>query len=92
MQKTQVVVNNDVGLHARPASLFVSMAGKYQSSIQVRNLTAQGEWGNAKSILKVLTLGVEKGHNIEITAEGPDEKEAIQALETLVLSNFEGKA
>ncbi len=92
MQKTQVVVLHEVGLHARPASLFVSTAGKYQSNIKVRNQTAQGDWGNAKSILKVLTLGVEKGHCIEITAEGPDEEEAIKALEALVRSNFEGKA
>jgi phosphotransferase system HPr (HPr) family protein len=88
MQSTQVMVVNEVGLHARPAAQFVALAGKHKSNIQIRNLTSQGKWCNAKSILAVLTLGVEKNHTVEITADGPDEGEAIDALKTLILSNF----
>jgi phosphocarrier protein HPr len=90
MLQEQLKVVNPVGLHARPAALFVSQAGRYQCSIQVRNVTAPGEWVDAKSILGILTLGVEKDHEIEIRAEGPDEAEAIKALGDLVRSDFAG--
>jgi phosphotransferase system HPr (HPr) family protein len=90
MLQEQLKVVNAVGLHARPAALFVGQAGRYQSSIQVRNVTAPGEWVDAKSILGILTLGVEKDHEIEIRAEGPDEAEAIKALADLVRSDFAG--
>ena len=91
MQTTVVTVIHPVGLHARPASLFVNLAKSHKSSVQIRNLTANGEWSNAKSILGVLTLGVEKDHQIEIKTEGPDEEQAIRALEDLVNTNFGGE-
>lgn len=88
MKTTIINVTNSVGLHARPAALFVSSAKNSQSVIQIRNLSKSSAWGNAKSILSVLTLGIEKDHQIEIKAEGPDEEQAIQSLEALVKSNF----
>lgn len=84
-------VTNQVGLHARPAALFVSEAARYASDIRVRNATGNSGWVDAKSILSVLTLGVEKDHEIEITAEGADEAEAAAALEQLIDTDFAGK-
>lgn len=89
---TRLTITNRVGLHARPAALFVNVAKSCQSLIQIRNVTKNGEWCNAKSILGVLTLGVERDHQIELKAEGPDEEQAIQSLSALVSSNFEGAA
>ena len=90
MQKTTITVINEVGLHARPASEFVKLASHYQAKITVRNLTTESQETDAKSILGVLTLGVEKGHQIELIGDGVDEKEAIQALSELIESDFAG--
>jgi len=84
MEQIRLTVTNATGLHARPAALFVQTAGRFASSITVANATDGGEPVDAKSILSVLTLGANKGHWIDITAEGPDAGEAIRALEALV--------
>ena len=91
MQKIILSVINKVGLHARPASEFVKMASQFNSRILVRNVTRDTGSVDAKSILSVLTLGVEKGHEIELTSEGEDEAQAIQALGGLIESDFAGK-
>jgi len=91
MQKITLQVINEVGLHARPASEFVKLAGQFQADLSVRNKTAGSNAVDAKSILSVLTLGVEKGHEIELIGEGEDETEAIQALQELIESDFAGK-
>jgi phosphotransferase system HPr (HPr) family protein len=88
MQTTTLKVNHEVGLHARPASQFVKAAAAHAADIQVRNLTGQSDWVDAKSILGVLTLGVEQGHQIEIKSDGPDEVDAIADLTGLVENNF----
>jgi phosphotransferase system HPr (HPr) family protein len=88
MVETKIKVTNKVGLHARPAALFVQTANKFSSSIKVRNLTANGKTVDAKSIIMVLTLGVMKDHEIQIQTEGPDEAAAIAALQSLVENNF----
>ncbi len=87
MQKVTLELTNPVGLHARPAAEFVRTAARFHSDVRVRNLTRESAAVNAKSILAVLTLGAEKGHTIEISAEGEDEEEAIAALRMLV-ENF----
>jgi phosphotransferase system HPr (HPr) family protein len=92
MQNVRLKVINEVGLHARPAALFVSGAQKHKSQVRVRNLTAMTDWVDAKSILSILTLGVEKDHEIEIAAEGEDEAAAVASLESLVRSDFSVKA
>lgn len=92
MQSVRLKVVNEVGLHARPAALFVSGAQKFTSQVRVRNLTVETDWKDAKSILSVLTLGVEKDHEIEITADGIDEAAAVASLETLVRSDFSTSA
>jgi len=88
MLETKIIVTHKVGLHARPASLFVQTANKFSSKITVRNLTAECAPVDAKSIISVLTLGVMQNHEILIQAEGSDEAAAIQGLTGLVQSNF----
>ncbi|MCS6964596.1 HPr family phosphocarrier protein [Thermoflexus sp.] len=88
MQQVTLTLTNAVGLHARPAALFVQTAARFRSNITVRNVTRGTPPVNAKAILAVLTLGAERGHVIEIIAEGPDEADAIITLKTLVESRF----
>jgi phosphotransferase system HPr (HPr) family protein len=88
MLETKITITNKVGLHARPASLFVQTANKCASNITVCNLTTAGSPVNAKSIISILTLGVMQNHEILIQADGPDEEDAIERLKALVLSNF----
>lgn len=85
MPEITLTVNHEVGLHARPASMFVQTASKFNSDISVQH---EDTVANAKSILTVLTLGVHKGHQITIAAEGEDADEALKALEELVANNF----
>jgi len=88
MVELKITIMNDVGLHARPAALFVKTATRFSSKIRVRNVSRGSDWVDAKSILRVLSLGVEKDHAIEVTAEGADEGEAINEIEQLVRSDF----
>ncbi len=91
MKESKIVVNNKVGLHARPASLFVQAAAKFKSDINVYCQdpeTKEDRNANAKSILGILTLGVFNGMEITIKAEGGDEDAAVEALLTLVEENF----
>lgn len=88
MERLQVKVTNEVGLHARPASVFVKTANQFESNTRVRNVTADNEWVNAKSILEVLTLGVEQNHEIELEIEGSDEAEAAEKLKHLIESEL----
>ena len=88
MPRVEIAVQHSVGLHARPASLFVKSAARFPCGVSVRNVTAQGKAVNAKSILSVLTLGVQKGHTIEIVADGPQAEDALTCLQELVSSNF----
>jgi len=90
MIETKITVTHKVGLHARPAALFVQTANKFSSSVKVRNLTTNGNVVDAKSIIMVLTLGVMKDHEILIQADGADERSAIAVLQSLVENNFGG--
>lgn len=83
MKEVIKTVINPNGIHARPASIFVNEAKKYQSKIMVENV-GTGKAKDAKSILGVMTLGLVKGTEIKITADGPDEDVAIQAMGDLV--------
>lgn len=88
MAEATIKVKNKVGLHARPASLFVQTASKFSSKIKVKNLTANGDFVDAKSIIMVLTLGVMKDHEVLIQADGADSEEALGALSSLIKNNF----
>ncbi|MBI4673795.1 MAG: phosphoenolpyruvate--protein phosphotransferase [Chloroflexi bacterium] len=81
-------ITNRLGLHARPAARFVQIAAQFQSKIQLCNLTTLRGPVNAKSINAVTTLGVLRGHEIEITAAGQDAQAALDALQKLADENF----
>ena len=85
MYTQEITVNNEVGLHARPATFFIQKANEFKSSIWVEK---EERRVNAKSLLGVLSLGIVKGTNITLIADGSDEKEAVAALVDLVNDNF----
>ena len=80
-----VTVENQVGLHARPATFFIQKANEYKSSIWVEK---EERRVNAKSLLGVLSLGIMGGTDIRIIADGSDEEEAVEGLVALVNSGF----
>jgi phosphocarrier protein HPr len=82
----EVTITNETGLHARPAQKFVETAGKFVSDIKI--VKEDGREADAKSILGVMSLGLEKGTTVTLRAEGNDEAEAIQALAELVENQF----
>lgn len=81
MPKKSFLITHATGLHARPATMVVNKAGKYQSDVQ---LEYKGKSVNLKSIMGVMSLGVAKGAEVTISAEGKDEDEAVQGLEELI--------
>lgn len=91
MKQAILRINTDAGLHARPAALFVDQTSQLSSEILVRNLTTKSEWVDAKSILNVLTLGVEMNHEIELHIEGVDEQEAFEKLTKLVTTGLDNQ-
>lgn len=85
MFSKEVLVSNQVGLHARPATFFIQKANEFKSSIWVEKDERKV---NAKSLLGVLSLGITRGVNINIIADGADEEQAVIALVELISSNF----
>ena len=85
MVTQEVTINNEVGLHARPATFFIQKANEVKSGIWVETDERRV---NAKSLLGVLSLGITKGTTITLLADGSDEKEAVAALSELVSGNF----
>ena len=83
-----VVIHHKVGLHARPAAMFVKTAAGFSARITLENLTRGTQPMNAKSILSLLSAGVKMDDRIRITAEGSDEAAAVAALSELINSNF----
>jgi phosphocarrier protein HPr len=81
----QLKLINDLGLHARPASIFASAASSFKSKISVEK---SGKSVNAKSIVAILSLGIFKGDYIKIIARGVDELEALNTLEGLINDKF----
>jgi phosphocarrier protein len=83
-----VTVIHETGLHARPASKFVQTAAGFDSEIRIGRPT-DGETVDAKSSIQVLSLGIEQGEDLEITADGADSGEAVDRLVKLVENDFE---
>lgn len=73
-------IKNSHGLHARPGAMLVAEAKKFESSIKVSNLDGDGKAVNAKSLMKVIALGVKHGHQLQFTAEGPDAPQALESI------------
>ena len=80
-----VMVQNQVGLHARPATFFIQKANEFKSSIWVE---VEDRKINAKSLLGVLSMGITKGTRVSIIAEGPDEEEAVKALTEMLVKEI----
>lgn len=85
MYSKDVMVQNQVGLHARPATFFIQKANEFRSSIWIEK---EERRVNAKSLLGILSLGIIGGTQIKVIADGSDEQAAVNALVDLVESGF----
>lgn len=85
MCSREVIINNQIGLRARPATFFIQKANEFKCSIQVER---EERRANAKSLLGVLSLGIVKGTKVLLIADGADEEAALNALVELINSNF----
>jgi phosphocarrier protein len=86
MAVKEFTIKNRLGIHARPAAKFAKTANEYQSAIRVLK---DGLEVNGKSIMGIMMLAAAQGNVIQVEAEGPDEKQAIQALGELIENRFE---
>lgn len=86
MQECKLTIINETGLHARPANQFVQTAKSFECDITIKK---GDNTVDAKSILGILTLGAGKGAQVEIKADGKDEKQAIKALSELINKGLE---
>ena len=80
MRTTEKTVLNPSGIHLRPAAIFVKAAAAFASRITLENVTVGKPPQDAKSMIGVMTAGARQGHQVRISAEGPDEDAAIEAL------------
>jgi phosphocarrier protein len=89
MDERTVIVKNPLGIHARPATLLVQTAARFEADI----FLSKGEIQriNGKSIMGVMMLAAEQGAEILVEAEGPDAAAAVEAVAELLASTFEGK-
>lgn len=85
----EVMVQNQVGLHARPATFFIQKANEFKASIWIEK---EERRVNAKSLLGILSLGIVGGTSIKIIADGADEEVAVEALVDLVTNGFSEQA
>ena len=87
MVSKQTTIVNATGLHARPASVFVTEAKKYQSSVTIKDDKGTAPV-NAKSIMMILAAGMGSGTKVEVACDGPDEQQALDALIALIDGGF----
>ena len=85
MVTRDVVITNNIGLHARPATFFIQKANSFQSSIWIEK---DDRKVNAKSLLGVLSMGIAKGMTVTLIADGQDENRAIDGLVELINTGF----
>lgn len=89
MYKKETVIKNATGLHARPAAEFIKAAKMFQSKLTIQRTDGSvAKSTNAKSMVTLLTLALACGERVEISGDGPDEVEAVDALVSLVDSGF----
>ena len=84
MASFKATIKDPVGLHARPASVTVAAAAKFQSEIKI---TSNGKSGNLKSIMNVMALGIKQNDEITISAEGEDAAKAIETIKEAMKKN-----
>jgi phosphocarrier protein HPr len=87
MHETRVRIINQLGLHARAAAQLVRLASKFKCKITIKRIDTS-IIADAKSVLSVLNLGAAKGIELDLEFEGPDEREAMSAIERLFLDGF----
>ena len=85
MIQRDVIITNNIGLHARPATFFIQKANSFKSSIWIEK---DDRKVNAKSLLGVLSMGIAKGMTITLVADGQDENTAVDALVELIQTGF----
>lgn len=85
MQKKSILIINKLGLHARAAAKFVATASRFGAKVDI---TRNGKTVNGKSIMGVMMLAASKGTEIEITTDGEDEIEALEAIDALINDRF----
>ncbi|ADJ27259.1 HPr family phosphocarrier protein [Nitrosococcus watsonii] len=85
MTQNEVTIINKLGLHARAAAKFVTLASRFKSEIRIQRGTKEV---NGKSIMGVMMLAASQGTRLSIVASGPDEKEALEQLQALVNKRF----
>lgn len=83
----EFTINNEMGIHARPATQFVQTVADYESEVNVINLNT-GSVANGRSIISMLMLSAQKGHRIQLRIDGNDEDELMNKLTGLLESNF----
>ena len=88
MTETELVIRNQLGLHARACALFVKTAAKFHAQVFVSRDDLEV---NGKSIMGVMMLAAEEGSTIRVRADGPDEREALLAIQELVEGKFGGE-
>jgi phosphocarrier protein len=87
MTELEIIVENKLGIHARPAALIVKAATRFQSEITLEK-EGEGISANAKSIMSVMMLAAASGSKIKIKAKGKDEEKAVEAIAELFRGNF----
>ena len=85
VKNKKIVISNKLGMHARAAAKFVRIAAGYQSEIMINSGNQEVSW---KSIMGIMMLAAGKGTEINLVTVGPDEEEALIALENLILNRF----
>ena len=86
MQQKDIAIINKLGLHARAAAKFVTLASQFDSRIEVAR---NGQTVNGKSIMGIMMLAASKGTILTVSAEGPDEGKALNELEALIQNRFQ---
>src|SRR5512134_103424 len=85
MKRLEITINNETGLHARPAKTLVNLVKQFKSDIVIRHGEKKA---NAKSLISVLTLGASKGSQLKIEVNGEDEESALAQIESAILSGL----
>ena len=85
MKQLEITINNETGLHARPAKTLVNLVKQFKSDIVIRHGEKKA---NAKSLISVLTLGASKGSQLKIEVNGEDEETALTQIESAIRCRF----
>lgn len=83
--RKKIKVTNEHGLHIRPASIFAETAKSHRSTVVV---SKGGEDVDGRSIMEILSLGINSGHEVVLEVDGPDAERAMSALESILVGNL----